>query len=61
MNRALGAVFHFWAQFFLAIAVDGLWITWKNWMNLFRDSGFADASAAGAAIFAGENVNWPPV
>ena len=60
MNRADSAVFHFWGQFFLALAVDGLWIAWKTRTGFFCGSGLAEAPTASAAVFIREVVNRRP-
>ena len=50
MNRAYGAVFHYWAQFSSSGAVDGLWIAWKKWLDFVRGSDLAETLTAGAAV-----------
>ena len=60
IDYALGAVVHCWAQFSLAVAVDGLWITRKKWMNFFLTSGLADALMPIAAVSGCGDVNRRP-
>jgi len=60
MNRAYGAVFHYWAQFSSARAVDGLWITWKKWSDFLRGFGLAETLTGGAAVLVCGDVGCQP-